>query len=184
MRNFPGKSVEQIKTHIFTLKNFFCENRAVYEINWHLWYSRTGHRWQNNTAHALCMLDNLDYKHTLTMCNTYCFSTTTMVTLTRLNNALYAYWRSCILFITASVGVMRLTEELYDLWSSPNTFGLSNQEDWDGRDTWQIWGRDHMEDLGVHEKILKWIIKEEGESGWTGFVWLSTGTSSGLLQTR
>jgi len=33
---------------------FFPENRAVYEM----WYSQTGHRWQYNTAHAHCVLDN------------------------------------------------------------------------------------------------------------------------------
>jgi hypothetical protein len=32
-------------------------------------------RQHNNTAHALCMLDNYDYKLTLRTCNTYCFST-------------------------------------------------------------------------------------------------------------
>ena len=32
-----------------------------------------------NRAHAFCMLDNYDYKHTLTICNIYCFSTATMV---------------------------------------------------------------------------------------------------------
>jgi hypothetical protein len=33
----------------------------------------------NSMAHALCMLDTLDYKRTLTICNTYCFSTATIV---------------------------------------------------------------------------------------------------------
>jgi len=32
-----------------------------------------------NMAHAHCMLDNLDYKHTLRICNTYCFSNATKV---------------------------------------------------------------------------------------------------------
>jgi len=35
-------------------------------------YSSTGHRYYN-MAHAHCMLDNLGYKHTLILCNTYCF---------------------------------------------------------------------------------------------------------------
>jgi len=50
----------------------------------------------NNTVHALCMLDNWVYKHTLRMCNTYYFSTATVVTRTRLNVTLYvhclSYW--------------------------------------------------------------------------------------------
>ena len=36
-------------------------------------------------AHELYIPDNHGYRHTLRMCNIYCFSTTTMVTGTRLN---------------------------------------------------------------------------------------------------
>jgi hypothetical protein len=51
-----------------------------------LW-RRTGHRrlYEYNTAHAHCMLDTEGYKDTLRIHNTYCFSTTTMVTRTHLN---------------------------------------------------------------------------------------------------
>ena len=38
-----------------------------------------------NAAHALCVLDNWGYRRTVTICNTYCFSTATVVTRTRLN---------------------------------------------------------------------------------------------------
>ena len=37
-----------------------------------------------NTAHALCMLGNEGYRHTLRIRNIYCFSTATIVTRTRL----------------------------------------------------------------------------------------------------
>jgi len=38
---------------------FFFENCAVYEVIWNkIWYSNTGHRWQYNSAHALCTLYN------------------------------------------------------------------------------------------------------------------------------
>jgi len=43
-------------------------------------YSGTGHGWQYRTR-AL----HAGYKYTLRMCNTYCFSTATMVARTRLN---------------------------------------------------------------------------------------------------
>jgi len=33
----------------------------------------------DNKGHAHCMLDNQGYKHTLTICNTYCFSTATLI---------------------------------------------------------------------------------------------------------
>jgi len=49
------------------------------------WYSHPGHSLQHNTAHALCVLDHQDYRHTLRICNTYCFNTAAKVTRTRLN---------------------------------------------------------------------------------------------------
>jgi hypothetical protein len=49
-------------------------------------YGRAGsHRWQYNTAHAHCMLCDYSYRHTLRICNIYCFSTATMVTHTLVN---------------------------------------------------------------------------------------------------
>jgi len=33
----------------------------------------------DNMAHAHCMLDTYSYKHILRICNTYCFSTATLV---------------------------------------------------------------------------------------------------------
>jgi len=42
-------------------------------------------------AHAHCMLNTEGYKYTLTICNTYCFSTATMVARTRHNVTLYAH---------------------------------------------------------------------------------------------
>jgi len=51
---------------------------------------QTGHRRQYNTAHAPCVLGNYDFKHILRICYTYCFSTPSMVTWTRLDVELYA----------------------------------------------------------------------------------------------
>jgi len=47
----------------------------------HAWRDQRG---QNNTAHALCMLDKRGYRQTLRIFNTYCFSTATMLTRRRL----------------------------------------------------------------------------------------------------
>ena len=47
-------------------------------------YCRAGKATDDNMAHAHCMLDTQGYKHTLRICNAYCFSTTTMVPRTRL----------------------------------------------------------------------------------------------------
>jgi hypothetical protein len=62
-------------------------------------YCRAGQATDDNMAHAHCMLDTKGYKHTLTICNTYCFSSTTVVTRTRLCVTLYVHWLSCYNFV-------------------------------------------------------------------------------------
>jgi hypothetical protein len=43
-------------------------------------------------------------------------------------------------------------------------------------------GKNYSEDLGVDGRIiLKWILGRWGGKVWTGFIWLSIGTSGGLL---
>jgi len=39
----------------------------------------------NDMAHEHCVLDNKGYKHTIRICNNYCFSTATMVARMRLH---------------------------------------------------------------------------------------------------
>ena len=58
IRNVSDKSVEKFKTYILYSLTFFPEKLVVYEKMWKSLYSRTGHIWVHNTAHALCMLDN------------------------------------------------------------------------------------------------------------------------------
>jgi hypothetical protein len=48
-----------------------------------------------NMVHAHCMLDTLGYRHTLRICNNYCFLAATMVARTRLNVTRYAHCLSC-----------------------------------------------------------------------------------------
>jgi len=50
----------------------------------------------DNMAHAHCMLDNYGYKHTLRISNAYCFSTTLMVTRSRLSITLLLLCLSCV----------------------------------------------------------------------------------------
>jgi hypothetical protein len=45
---------------------------------------RERYRWKFNTAHALCIPDKRGYRYAMRMCNIYCFSTTTVITRTRL----------------------------------------------------------------------------------------------------
>jgi len=62
------------------------------------YYSHTGHRWQYNKPHVLCMLDKYGYRHTFIVFYSYCFSTSTMVTRTRLNITLYVNCESCFMY--------------------------------------------------------------------------------------
>jgi hypothetical protein len=42
--------------------------------------------------------------------------------------------------------------------------------------------RNHLEDLGVDEKVLlESVIEKQGGKVWTGCIWFMTGTSGGLL---
>jgi hypothetical protein len=56
---------------------------------------RAGQATDDNMAHALCMSNNYAYKHTLRICNTYCFSTATTVARPRLNVTLYVHCLAC-----------------------------------------------------------------------------------------
>ena len=60
-------------------KHTFCVQEFFYEM------------WKNTAEHAYCMLDTKGYKHTHTICNTYCFSTAAMVARTRLSVTLYVH---------------------------------------------------------------------------------------------
>jgi hypothetical protein len=54
-------------------------------------FCRTGQDTDDTMAHVVGMLDTEGYKHTLGICNTYCFSTATMVARRRLNITLYVH---------------------------------------------------------------------------------------------
>ena len=51
-------------------------------------------------AHELCMMDHYGYKHTLRICNTYCFPTATVVRRTRLSVRLHVHCLSCSTYRT------------------------------------------------------------------------------------
>jgi len=60
-------------------------------------YCRVGLATDDNMAHAYCMLDTWGYKHRLRICNTYSFSTATIVVQTCLNVTLYDI--ACLVYI-------------------------------------------------------------------------------------
>jgi len=87
MRNVSDKVSTETKTHILGSITFFF-------ASYRLWdnmekYARAGQARDDSKAHALCMLDTSDYKHTLRICNTYWFSTATMVALCSVIRTLY-----------------------------------------------------------------------------------------------
>ena len=61
------------------------------------WYSQRGHRWQYNTAHALCMLHNYGYRLSLRIYNTA--FPRQVVMRTRLNLTLYLHYLSRLSYI-------------------------------------------------------------------------------------
>jgi len=72
---------------MFSTGGFFY--RAVYEITWKN-IVEPG-RPHYNMAHAHYVLDSKVYKHTLRICNTYCFSTATVLAQTRLSVTLFVH---------------------------------------------------------------------------------------------
>jgi len=56
---------------------------SVYEILRKHGTARQGT--DDNMVHEHCMLDNYGYRHTLRICNNFCFSAATMVARRRLN---------------------------------------------------------------------------------------------------
>jgi len=78
IKNVPNKMRRQ-KTH-FVFSNCFrksCRSWDKVEK-----YCRARLATDDNVAHAQCMLDTKGYKHTLRICNIYCFWTATVVTRT------------------------------------------------------------------------------------------------------
>jgi len=94
MINVSDKSCRENQSTHFVFGYFFwlkschlCDNVEN--------YCRTGQATDDNVTLAHCMLDTKGYKHTLRICNTYCFSTAKVVARTRLNVTLYVHCLSC-----------------------------------------------------------------------------------------
>jgi len=62
MRNVSGKIYRENTASQFIFNNPFLESRAVFEIMWET-NCRKRQASDNYTAHALCMLDNKEYRH-------------------------------------------------------------------------------------------------------------------------
>ena len=78
MGNDSEKNCIENQNTYFTFNNVFFEHRAVYEIVWKNIVERG-----RPQMTIQCLLDTEVFKHTLRICNMYCFSTATMVARTR-----------------------------------------------------------------------------------------------------
>jgi hypothetical protein len=76
---FLTKVIEKMNIHILFSVKFFFENGAFYEIMWKN-ISRAGQSTDDTMGHAHVALAIYSHKYTLGLCNTYGFSTPTMVT--------------------------------------------------------------------------------------------------------
>ena len=94
---FQAKVVEKIKTHILCSVNIY-ENRGFYEIMWKNYVEGGRLQMAICRMHLACCLTKAT-KHSLTIYNTYCFSTATVVKRTRLNDTLYMHCPSCLVFL-------------------------------------------------------------------------------------
>jgi len=54
LTNVADKIVQKLEKHFVYSRNF-CRNVSGMRICRKVWYNWTGHRWQYNEAHALCM---------------------------------------------------------------------------------------------------------------------------------
>jgi len=73
---FGIKFVQKLKAHVLCSNNIFPPKTLAFMRKCgKILYSRMGYKWQYNEAHALCMVNNWGYRHTLRISNTYCFST-------------------------------------------------------------------------------------------------------------
>ena len=110
---FQTKVVEKIKTHILCSVTLFRKSCRLW-VNVEKYGSRTGHRWQYSKANAFCMLDDSGYRHTIRICNTYFFPTTTTIARTRHNVTLYVHWLSCYLCLKEEF--CKEAEVVWELW--------------------------------------------------------------------
>jgi hypothetical protein len=97
MKNFSHQSCKKkTKTH------FIFNNVSFFRKSYRLWdsvekYSTAGQAKEGNMVHVHCIPNTKGYKLTLRICNTYCFSTATIVARKRLRVTLYVHCLSVIL---------------------------------------------------------------------------------------
>jgi len=99
------------------------ENHAIYENVEK--YCRVRQATDNNTAHAHYMVGTLSHIHTLRICNTYCYSTATMVARTGINITLYIHCLSCLHQSLFSVHFCALKNSIFSLKGRSNRSSIT-----------------------------------------------------------
>jgi len=90
LRNVSENIVGDIKTHILCSVTFFRKSYSLWDkVEYHC---TAGHATDYNMVHAHFMLDSEGYKHALRICNTYCFSTASVVVRTCLSIMSYVHF--------------------------------------------------------------------------------------------
>ena len=64
MRNVSHQNCRENQNARFMFNNFFPKIVPFLRQCGKIWWSRRGHKWQYNSAHALGLLDNQGYRHT------------------------------------------------------------------------------------------------------------------------
>jgi len=83
--NVSDESCRENQNTQFMFGSFTSVSHTVYEVMWKNMVDPRQATWQYKTAHALFVLVDQGYRHTLRICNSYCFSTETLVSRTRLS---------------------------------------------------------------------------------------------------
>ena len=85
MENVSDKSCRENQNTILCSVAFFSPRKSCRLRDNMEKYCRAGQASDDNMAHAHCVLDTYGYRRTLRICNTYCFSTVTVVARMPLN---------------------------------------------------------------------------------------------------
>jgi len=93
MRNVSYKSCRENQSTRFMFSNFFQESCLLWDNVEK--YCRTSWATDDNMAHAHRMLNTKVYKHTLRICNIYCFSTAPVLAWMHLSVTLHEHRLSC-----------------------------------------------------------------------------------------
>jgi hypothetical protein len=95
---FQAKAVEEVKTHILYSVTVFRKSCRLWGIVEKYSMRSQMTIWRMSISRLV-----YGYKHTLRICNTYRFSTATMVARTRLNVTLYVHCLSCLYLVNTAV---------------------------------------------------------------------------------